>query len=173
MAPKKPIQKTISKSKSTIELSKPTRQKFEITFKYSDTQVQEEIESVMSNVPENQKEEPILTGYNDLSSTNWKLRLSSIQFLAKVTNEMDSEILYRALIKKPSFKENNFQVMNQVINLMAEKECSAASASLAVPLLTDKLSDIKVKKAAGDCLMNICRWISFGFVLENSTWKLT
>jgi cytoskeleton-associated protein 5 len=120
-------------------------------------------------------------GFVDLVSSNWKFRLEGVQSLHKLVEGEDEsikepEIVYRVLIKKFGVKENNFQVMNSVVGifiLVAQGNVvSPGAASLIIPLLSEKLGDIKVKKAAGECLGMLAEATTLGFVLGQSMFNI-
>ncbi|KAJ3225479.1 Cytoskeleton associated protein 5 [Clydaea vesicula] len=116
-----------------------------------------------------------LKGYQDLSSSNWKLRLAAMQLLlnklkSDSVRNIEAELIFRGLLKKPGFKENNFQVMTNFLQIIKfcvlNFTCSPGSASLVISGLTEKLGDMKVKKIAGDCLASLAEATTFGFVLS-------
>ncbi|KAI9347159.1 hypothetical protein DFJ73DRAFT_836828 [Zopfochytrium polystomum] len=110
----------------------------------------------------------------ELSDSNWKTRLSASNgFLeaikAKSHTEVEAEAVITYLAKSPGWKESNFQVMTSVINILGElSKCPSftkAAATVATPVLVDKLGDAKLKKVASDCLFAFAEAVSFGFVL--------
>lgn len=93
-------------------------------------------------------------------------------------DETEPELVIRQLNKKPGPKESNFQVQGKSFNLMEIlcKECTKftkASCALSISLLSDKLGDIKLKKAAGDTLTAYAEKFSLNFVLSQAydSWK--
>ncbi|KAJ7219239.1 microtubule associated protein [Mycena pura] len=134
------------------------------TFKYKHTP--EDAEVIASEtIPSS-----ILT---DLGDANWKTRLTALDEMASwvegVINEVDAEVVVRALAKK-GWAEKNFQVSAKIYTicgLLAEK-CSSFSrscAALCVAHLSEKLGDLKLKKPAGDTLMIFAEKSSLQFVL--------
>ncbi|GAA5837023.1 hypothetical protein JCM11251_004477 [Rhodosporidiobolus azoricus] len=113
-----------------------------------------------------------------LSDSNWKQRLEGMEKLeewAKLDGrEKDAEVVVRWVVgKKPGPKESNFQVSAKLFSLLSQlasdsptwtKACSAA----AIPLLCDKLGDIKLKKPAADALGMFAEKSSAGFVLSQA-----
>ncbi|SCV69035.1 BQ2448_2055 [Microbotryum intermedium] len=110
-----------------------------------------------------------------ISDSNWKTRLEGITALhdwlsGGEIESVESELVVRYLGKKPGWKESNFQVgtkMFGIFQLLAERSPSfgKSSAALSVPVLSDKLGDIKLKKPAGDALTAFAEKSSLGFVL--------
>ncbi|KAG9290927.1 hypothetical protein G9A89_011077 [Geosiphon pyriformis] len=131
----------------------------------------EEVEDKFSEcVPESQTE--------DLGDKNWKLRLAAIETLYTTLDEMDpseieAELVIRFLSKKPGWKESNFQIMSKAFNIMellAERipSFTKSAAALAIPILIEKLGDIKLKKSAGDCLTRFAEKSSLQFLLSQA-----
>ncbi|RIA95528.1 armadillo-type protein [Glomus cerebriforme] len=114
----------------------------------------------------------------ELSEKNWKLRLAAIENLQNALEGMDpseveAELVVRFLSKKPGWKENNFQVLSKVFNIiemLGQKIPSFGkpTAALAIPILVEKLGDIKLKKSAGDALMTFSEKISLQFILSQA-----
>ncbi|PWN24656.1 ARM repeat-containing protein, partial [Jaminaea rosea] len=112
-----------------------------------------------------------------LANSNWKERLAGIQafhsWLDREAEALESELIVRALGKKPGWKESNFQVFAEVFKvfrLLAE-QCPTfgrASVALSVQPLCDKLGDIKLKVPAGETLTTYSERTSFGFVLKQA-----
>ncbi|CAG8714523.1 7634_t:CDS:10, partial [Racocetra persica] len=102
----------------------------------------------------------------------------AIEELYNTLNEMDpsnieAELIVRFLAKKPGWKESNFQVMAKAFNVMELLSSKAPSfgkptAALAIPVLFEKLGDIKLKKSAGETLTAFAEKISLQFVLWQS-----
>ncbi|GAA6034227.1 hypothetical protein JCM8097_003793 [Rhodosporidiobolus ruineniae] len=113
-----------------------------------------------------------------LADSNWKQRLEGMEKLegwVKVDGrDAEAEVIVRWLCgKKPGPKESNFQVAGRVFALLQllaadspswTKACSAA----AIPLLCDKLGDIKLKKPAADALTAFAEKSSAAFVLSQA-----
>ncbi|KAG1428216.1 hypothetical protein G6F58_000673 [Rhizopus delemar] len=116
--------------------------------------------------------------HKDLQASQWKLRLAAMESLCTHFEFMDEssiepEIVIRSFSKKPSWKEMNFQVMSKMfycIQILATRcpKFSKACATLCIPAMVEKLSDIKLKKPAGECLMVIADRISLQFVLSQA-----
>ncbi|KAJ3118323.1 Microtubule-associated protein, microtubule dynamics during spindle orientation [Phlyctochytrium bullatum] len=111
----------------------------------------------------------------EIGDSNWKTRLAAMQALLEVVKTKDpksieAEAVIRYLLKTPGWKESNFQVMTALVNvLMAVAKCPSFTkgvASLAAPGLCDKISDMKVKKVASECLTVFAEAASFQFVLS-------
>ncbi|ORY06720.1 ARM repeat-containing protein [Basidiobolus meristosporus CBS 931.73] len=121
--------------------------------------------------------------YAGFSDSNWKNRLASMEtlttFLENPNNSaIESELVIRALAKKPGWKETNFQVSSKmygVIQVLCEKSStfSRGCGALVVPGLAEKLGDIKLRKPSGDCLTSIAEQFSLQFVLHQAyeSWK--
>lgn len=112
-----------------------------------------------------------------LASSAWKERLAGMtqfnDWLKVEAESVESEIIVRALGKKPGWKESNFQVMAEVykaLQLLAN-DCptfSRPSVALSVQPLCDKLGDIKLKTPAGETLVTFAEKTSFGFLLAQA-----
>lgn len=112
-----------------------------------------------------------------LASSAWKERLAGMvefnDWLKVEAETVESEIIVRALGKKPGWKESNFQVMAEVykaLQLLAN-DCPTfgrPSIALSVQALCDKLGDIKLKTPAGETLVTFAEKTSFGFVLAQA-----
>ncbi|CAB4442075.1 unnamed protein product, partial [Rhizophagus irregularis] len=122
-----------------------------ITYKFSNEGAEERFAEF---VPEDQTA--------NLSEKNWKLRLEAIENLQSTleerSSEIEAELVVRFLSKKPGWKESNFQVLSKafnIIEMLSQKFPSFGkpAATLAIPILVEKLGDIKLKKSAGDALM--------------------
>ncbi|SJX62376.1 related to STU2-Microtubule-associated protein (MAP) of the XMAP215/Dis1 family [Sporisorium reilianum f. sp. reilianum] len=112
-----------------------------------------------------------------LASSAWKERLAGMTefngWLKIEAETVESEIIVRALGKKPGWKESNFQVMAEVykaLQLLAN-DCptfARPSVALSVQPLCDKLGDIKLKTPAGETLVTFAEKTSFGFLLAQA-----
>ncbi|EJT96656.1 ARM repeat-containing protein [Dacryopinax primogenitus] len=139
------------------------------TFKYKHTPEAAE-ELIVEVIPST-----VIEGYGD---ANWKARLAAVEELEAWVNEnaevADSEIVFRFLGgKKRDWNEKNFQVSAKVYTIMsilADKSPSFGkpSAALAIPHLSEKLGDIKLKKPAGDTLILFAEKTSLSFVLSQA-----
>ncbi|RUS19776.1 armadillo-type protein [Endogone sp. FLAS-F59071] len=128
-----------------------------------------------------------------LADSAWKTRLAGIEALYSKyedsdINDIEAEIVVRMLGKKPGWKDSNFQVLAKVFAVcqLLASECptfSNSSAALAIPGdfslcspckgCVEKLGDLKLKKAAGDCLTAFVEKTSLQFVFSQSyePWK--
>lgn len=114
----------------------------------------------------------------DLQQAQWKLRLAAMELLCTHFAQEDGasiepEIVIRAFSKKPGWKETNFQVMSKMFNAIQilSVECpkfNKACAALCIPVMVEKLGDIKLKKPASECLVAIAEKISLQFVLSQA-----
>lgn len=114
----------------------------------------------------------------DLQQAQWKLRLAAMELLCNHFAQEDGasiepEIVIRAFSKKPGWKEMNFQVMGKMFNAIQTltEECpkfNKACASLCIPVMVEKLGDIKLKKPASECLVAIAEKISLQFVFSQA-----
>ncbi|KAJ6502581.1 microtubule associated protein [Mycena sanguinolenta] len=113
---------------------------------------------------------------NDLGDANWKTRLAALDemttWVGGVVNEVDAEVIVRALAKK-GWAEKNFQVSAKIYaicSLLAE-QCPSFGRScpaLCVAHLSEKLGDLKLKKPAGDTLLVFAEKTSLQFVLNQA-----
>lgn len=110
-----------------------------------------------------------------LSDAAWKTRLECAENLLQWTqsNEIESELLVRFLAKTPGWNEKIAQVSSKSYEILLKTAESnptfgKASAALAIPALSEKLGDIKLKKPAGDALIAFAEKTSLGFVLAQS-----
>lgn len=112
-----------------------------------------------------------------LADSNWKERLAGIQafagWLDREAESIESEVVIRALSKKPGWKESNFQVMGEVFKVLKllSEQCPTfgrSSVALSVQPLCDKLGDIKLKGPAGETLSAYSEKTSFAFVLKQA-----
>ncbi|CAG7849449.1 Spindle pole body component alp14 AltName: Full=Altered polarity protein 14 [Serendipita indica DSM 11827] len=113
----------------------------------------------------------------DFGDANWKTRLAALDEMTAwleggVVDSVESELVVRFLAKK-GWSEKNFQVSAKlygVLCLLAERASTfgKASAALAIPHLTEKLGDLKLKKPAGDALMLFAEKTSLSFVFSQA-----
>ncbi|CAE6505293.1 unnamed protein product [Rhizoctonia solani] len=115
----------------------------------------------------------------DLTDAQWKVRLAALEEMTTWLDdelnggEIESEVLFRFLGKKPGWGEKNFQVSAKVYALMGmlagrSPTFSKGSAALAIPNLVEKLGDMKLKKPAGDLLSTFAEKTSLSFVLSQA-----
>ncbi|GAA5815313.1 hypothetical protein MFLAVUS_008819 [Mucor flavus] len=112
--------------------------------------------------------------HTDLQQAQWKLRLAAMESLvthleSEDGNDLEPEIIIRCFSKKPGWKEMNFQVMGKMfyaIQVLSEQcpKFNKACAALCIPVMVEKLGDIKLKKPASECLVAIAEKISLQFV---------
>ncbi|KAG1588318.1 hypothetical protein G6F48_005356 [Rhizopus delemar] len=162
----KPVTTSPNIIKKTVKL--PTTSEPE-TIKYKFSQEDAEAQAT-EFIPENI--------HKDLQESQWKLRLAAMESLCTHFEFMDEssiepEIVIRSFSKKPSWKEMNFQVMSKMfycIQILATRcsKFSKACATLCIPAMVEKLSDIKLKRPAGECLMVIAERTSLQFVLSQA-----
>jgi cytoskeleton-associated protein 5 len=126
----------------------------------------------------------------DLGDANWKLRLAALDEMTAwleggIVDSVESELVVRFLAKK-GWNEKNFQVcplgikctgllkgivqvsakLYAILSMLAERAPTFGkpSAALAIPHLTEKLGDPKLKKPAGDALTVFAEKTSLSFV---------
>ncbi|BGP14170.1 hypothetical protein JCM10213_002469 [Rhodosporidiobolus nylandii] len=110
-----------------------------------------------------------------LGDSNWKQRLEGMDKLEEWVKldgrASEAEVVVKWTVgKKPGPKESNFQVTSRVFALLSSLATDSptwtkACAAAAIPLMCDKLGDIKLKKPAGDALGVFAEKSSAGFVL--------
>eukprot|EP00842_Homolaphlyctis_polyrhiza_P000842 jgi/Hompol1/1759/HPOL_000015-RA len=152
-----------SASGSQVSLTKSNPVDEPIKFMFTDDSVDD---VVASWIPDNVRA--------DIADSNWKNRLAAMQSIIELLGDqpppIPSEAIVRYLSKKPGWKETNFQVATNMLNvfrtLASDASFTKATASLLIPGCLDKLSDMKVKKIAGECLSACAEKISFEFVLS-------
>ncbi|TPX49741.1 hypothetical protein SeLEV6574_g01287 [Synchytrium endobioticum] len=150
-------------SAPTKKQAKEKEEEIVLIFKYTD----ESAESYMV-------EKLGQTVVDQLADANWKIRLEgsvAVWHLVEQTPvaQLECEALVRLLSKMPGWKENNFQVMSNMVRTIAalakdNPNFDRATASLTVAGLVEKLGDAKVKKLAGDALTVIAASTSLSFV---------
>ncbi|KAF9014138.1 armadillo-type protein, partial [Cyathus striatus] len=115
----------------------------------------------------------IITGFVD---ANWKTRLSALEemsaWIETQIESLDAELIIRALAKK-GWSEKNFQVSAKLYSILTtlcqqSPSFGRSCVALAVPHLTDKLGDQKLKKPAGDALLSFAEKTSLQFVLNQA-----
>ncbi|KAF9937265.1 Microtubule-associated protein, microtubule dynamics during spindle orientation [Mortierella alpina] len=112
----------------------------------------------------------------EFGDSSWKVRLEAMEKLHELVesnSDFEAELITRVLAKKPGWKESNFQVTTKlygILQLQAQTlpTFSKACAALTIPAMIDKMGDIKLKKAAGDCLTVYAETLSLPFVLSQS-----
>ncbi|CAG8731036.1 7467_t:CDS:2, partial [Cetraspora pellucida] len=162
--------KKVTKPSATAATSKKgakTKEEEPLRYRFSNEEVEEKFADI---VPEEQTA--------GLGDKNWKNRLAAIETLYDTLNEMDpsaveAELVVRFLAKKPGWKESNFQVLTKAFNILELLSSKTPSfgkptAALAIPVLLEKLGDIKLKKCAGETLTAFTEKISLQFVIGQS-----
>ncbi|KAG7452548.1 microtubule associated protein [Guyanagaster necrorhizus] len=113
---------------------------------------------------------------SNLSDANWKTRLAALDemstWLDGVINDLDAEVLVRALAKK-GWSEKNFQVSSKIYGICATLSARCPSfgrscVALCVPHMSEKLGDMKLKKPAGDALISFAESTSLQFILNQA-----
>ncbi|KAF6765176.1 microtubule associated protein [Ephemerocybe angulata] len=113
---------------------------------------------------------------SDLGDGNWKTRLAAIEEMATWLEDqieaVDAEVVVRALAKK-GWNEKNFQVSSKLYGILSSlaKGCPSFGKScvaLSVGHLSEKLGDLKLKKPAGDTLLDFAETTSLQFVLAQA-----
>ncbi|EFI28381.1 microtubule associated protein [Coprinopsis cinerea okayama7 len=137
------------------------------SFKYKHTP--EDAEAVAADmIPSN-----LLT---DFADSNWKTRLAALEemttWLEGEVDTIDAEVLVRALAKK-GWSEKNFQVSTKlyaILSILAQRcpSFGRSCVALSVGHLTEKLGDMKLKKPAGDTLLDFVEKTSLQFVLSQA-----
>lgn len=114
----------------------------------------------------------VITGLVD---SNWKTRLAAVTQLLDVIRSMDpsdvsAQVVVRTLAKKPGFKDTNFQVLKQRIEVVKHlAECHSFSVTVAEYCLVDiaeKLADAKNSAIAAETLLMIAEATSFEHVAD-------
>ncbi|XP_044594200.1 protein mini spindles isoform X1 [Cotesia glomerata] len=111
----------------------------------------------------------ILSGLVD---ANWKSRLAAVEQLNETIKQMGSDVpcqvIVRILAKKPGFKDTNFQVLKQrleVIKMLAENYTfSITAANYCIMDIAEKLGDAKNGSTAAETLLAIAEATSFEHV---------
>ncbi|KAH9946191.1 ARM repeat-containing protein [Epithele typhae] len=112
----------------------------------------------------------------DLGDSNWKTRLAALEemttWVEGAAGELDSEVVVRFLAKK-GWNEKNFQVSAKLYGILGILATSCptfgrGSAALAIPHLSEKLGDMKLKKPAGDTLLTFAEKTSLQFVFGHA-----
>ena len=113
-----------------------------------------------------------------LASKAWKERvegMESLESFVEDCQELSSdaalpEALFRFLKFTPGFKESNFQVFSKMFDVFA-KIASAADLNISkracavvLPILAEKIGDIKLKTPSANCLMVFAELLGPGFV---------
>ena len=121
----------------------------------------------------------------NLDDANWKIRLESIEKMfdevkaksAKDASEpLSAELCFRILKSKNVWKDSNFQVMNKMFEIFAffsnadnvdsKSLLTPPAASVAIPVLADKIGDMKLRKPSFDCLCAFMEVCGINYVLK-------
>eukprot|EP01133_Synstelium_polycarpum_P011911 gene11911-13877_t len=105
--------------------------------------------------------------FESLGSANLKDRVKATDELIEAINNQSgdaltplSDALINLLAEKPGWKEPNFQVSTNhltIISRLAKKDpkLSKSSATSCVPHIIEKLTDVKLKESASECLFSL------------------
>lgn len=117
---------------------------------------------------------------NDLGDSNWKTRLAALEemttWVEGEVDSLDAEVVVRALAKK-GWNEKNFQVSTKLYGILSllAKNCPSFGRScvaLSVGHLSEKLGDLKLKKPAGETLLDFAEKTSLQFVLSQGATRI-
>lgn len=110
---------------------------------------------------------------------NWKNRLEGVnamiqliqQFASDGSISRNSEILIRYLEQRPGFKDSNVGVLASLCDVVAsivkaDPRLKRDAANLLVPLLLSKMSEIKVRPNASECMNVLSETFGLGFVFS-------
>ncbi|KAI0321641.1 ARM repeat-containing protein [Amylostereum chailletii] len=112
----------------------------------------------------------------DFADSNWKARLAALEemttWVESTVQDLDAEVVIRFLAKK-GWSEKNFQVSTKLYNILTvlAEQCPTfgrSCAALAVPHLSEKLGDAKLKKPSGDALIAFAERTSLQFVFNQA-----
>ncbi|XP_066599618.1 protein mini spindles isoform X2 [Prorops nasuta] len=110
-----------------------------------------------------------------LSDSNWKTRLNAVEQFSDNIKQMNAEdinvqVLVRILAKKPGFKDTNFQVLKQrleIVKTLAENyPFSTTVVECCIMDITEKLGDPKNSAVAADALTSIAEATSLEYVAD-------
>lgn len=116
----------------------------------------------------------VLSGLVD---ANWKTRLQAVEQLSDFIKQKDpadvgTQVIVRTLAKKPGFKDTNFQVLKQrleVVKLLAEGYTfSVTTSSYCIMDITEKLGDSKNSGVAAEALSAIAEATSLEHVANEA-----
>jgi cytoskeleton-associated protein 5 len=131
------------------------------TVKYS-------LESALQIVQADISEEKL----KSLDDANWKIRLEAIENVYTVMQSLasSSDTDAYAVFLASKLKDSNFQVVSKTLSCLqhiVENWSFKASAAVAVVgLISEKLTDLKLKKVSGDIMSSIAEKVSLNFVFE-------
>lgn len=111
---------------------------------------------------------------NNLASSNWKERQTSLESIAGALKRMVPEdtpvqVIVRTLAKKPGFKDSHFQVLKQRLELVTQLaetgfKFSQRTASYCLVDIADKIGDVKTSQQAKDALSKIADQCTLPYV---------
>lgn len=111
----------------------------------------------------------------DLQAKVWKVRLAAMDSILNIVKENDpssinAEMITKLLSVKPGWKESNFQVNTRMYSVFKHiatlPSFNEPIAAILIPKITEKISDLKIKKVAGECLESFIEVIGFQNVLK-------
>ena len=118
--------------------------------------------------------------FRQLDDPAWKARLEMMDKLFDSMSgrpepdpTLDPELVLRLLRKRTVWKDNNFQVaarLFQLVPVFAKKNgISRAASSMVIPLLCDKIGDVKLKQPATEAMIAISEKCSLNFTFARGT----
>ncbi|KAG4099233.1 ARM repeat-containing protein [Neocallimastix lanati (nom. inval.)] len=143
-----------------------------------DNDVSMSVESLTMTEEEAETQAKALFGestIDDLQAKVWKVRLAATDTLLneikeKNSSEVNAETITKLLSVKPGWKESNFQVNTRMYTIFKYiatlPSFNEPIAAISIPKITEKISDLKIKKIAGECLESYIEAIGFQSVLK-------
>lgn len=110
-----------------------------------------------------------------LADSNWKTRLSAVETFISVVNEISdspalSQVLIRALAKKPGLKDLHFQVLKlklDLVKLIIEKLNTTITATdYIITDIVEKLGDTKNNSGATQVLLSMAETLKLDYVVS-------
>ncbi len=114
-----------------------------------------------------------------LSDASWKIRLECVDKLLELLEEklskdagcISGEALVRSLKQTGVWRDNNFQVSAKLYMLLAKfvslcQNVEPSVAAIVVPLLVEKVGDVKLKTHVTELLFGLCERLSLQVVLS-------
>ncbi|CAH1174022.1 unnamed protein product [Phaedon cochleariae] len=153
---------TVVRSKGTKGLSKSPSQNIEKEL------VDEEVDEIIAGILSAE-----IVG--EISSANWKTRLSAAEQIMTEIQGMDSktvptQALVKFIAKRPGLKDTNFQVLKaklDIVKYLAENcKFTSTTANCCVTEVAEKFSDAKNGAAAAETLSAIAEATSLGQVAD-------
>ncbi|XP_065911273.1 cytoskeleton-associated protein 5-like isoform X2 [Dysidea avara] len=109
-----------------------------------------------------------------LANSNWKERLAGCEEFQKLVEAMEpakmqSLLFIKVLGLKPGWKDSNFQVMKAKFGLVSVLVTTSSvfgkrSTACVLPVIVDKLADVKVKPQSIDTLMAMAERLGLNFI---------